>query len=474
MGRLLDICKCILAALVVASGFSSVYLAVPTDPGTGGISDALNLVGSLGLLVLFMVFAYRRQHGIHQVYYAMVAIAFVGVMGQMLGGYVGPLPTFGIGPLFIGLMLTSLSKTEAQRCTILGFGCAALVYPLFHACSSLPNAAIASLVSVVFYVAATVFMLLLGKNGREFDPAGQLLVVGLARGRRGLWGRPQVVFALFALVALAVYFVYFGMYETLVRRGDVGYLAADSNAVMFSLLSVMAVLFVLASKVAFERWVGITFLVAWSCFLVALVLGTVSTSFVGIAFTIENTVAAVLHIVAWLFILAFARDRSFSPLFLFGALTVVVKVAQMFGRLLGSVLVGYLGTGLHGVSTIAACFLAIVSLLCGILAAISIQTVRRSSADEESVSSSGAALVELGTGAWGETNAPSVRALCLTHGLSEREAEIVDLYCRGRSASVIGELTSLAEPTVRTYIRRAYDKLGVHSKQELFDLIRAE
>lgn len=157
---------------------------------------------------------------------------------------------------------------------------------------------------------------------------------------------------------------------------------------------------------------------------------------------------------------------------MFGTLTLVVKVAQIFGHLLGLALVEHLGIGLHGISTVAACFLAIVSLLGVVLAVLSVQTVRRSSADG-GFSSSETAPME-GTRGMENADVPEVYTMCLAHGLSEREAEIVSLYCHGRSASAIGEQISLAESTVRTYIRRAYDKLGVHSKQELFDLVSAE
>ena len=61
--------------------------------------------------------------------------------------------------------------------------------------------------------------------------------------------------------------------------------------------------------------------------------------------------------------------------------------------------------------------------------------------------------------------------VCRAHDFSPRETEIISLYCQGRSAAAISEHMHLAEPTVRTYIRRAYAKLDVHNKQELFDIV---
>jgi two-component system nitrate/nitrite response regulator NarL len=48
--------------------------------------------------------------------------------------------------------------------------------------------------------------------------------------------------------------------------------------------------------------------------------------------------------------------------------------------------------------------------------------------------------------------------------LSAREQEIVTLIADGLSSGAIGERLHLSEGTVKTYTRRAYDKLGVSSR----------
>lgn len=55
--------------------------------------------------------------------------------------------------------------------------------------------------------------------------------------------------------------------------------------------------------------------------------------------------------------------------------------------------------------------------------------------------------------------------------LSPREAEILELYAKGRSAAFIGELLSLSPNTVRSHISHIYEKCMVHSRQELISLI---
>ncbi len=57
--------------------------------------------------------------------------------------------------------------------------------------------------------------------------------------------------------------------------------------------------------------------------------------------------------------------------------------------------------------------------------------------------------------------------------LTAVERSIVDLVIRGRSRSAIAQELGYSENTVRNYLRNAYHKLGIHSKQELFDLVEA-
>ncbi len=57
------------------------------------------------------------------------------------------------------------------------------------------------------------------------------------------------------------------------------------------------------------------------------------------------------------------------------------------------------------------------------------------------------------------------------HGLTPREAEVLALLARGRNNAFVQEELALTRNTVKTYIKRIYAKLGVHSQQELIDLV---
>ena len=55
--------------------------------------------------------------------------------------------------------------------------------------------------------------------------------------------------------------------------------------------------------------------------------------------------------------------------------------------------------------------------------------------------------------------------------LSPRESEVLVYLVQGRSASYIAEQQFVAISTIKTHIQRIFRKTGVHSKQELLDLV---
>lgn len=62
-------------------------------------------------------------------------------------------------------------------------------------------------------------------------------------------------------------------------------------------------------------------------------------------------------------------------------------------------------------------------------------------------------------------------ALAARFGLSKRETEIFLLLARGRSRPYIRDVLVLSKNTVATHIRHIYGKAGIHSQQELLDLV---
>ena len=55
--------------------------------------------------------------------------------------------------------------------------------------------------------------------------------------------------------------------------------------------------------------------------------------------------------------------------------------------------------------------------------------------------------------------------------LTDRERQVLDLFVHGRSASFIARRLSISLSTTKTHLRNIYIKAGVHSRQELLDLV---
>ena len=65
-------------------------------------------------------------------------------------------------------------------------------------------------------------------------------------------------------------------------------------------------------------------------------------------------------------------------------------------------------------------------------------------------------------------------ALASAHGLSRREREVFALLARGRSRPYIRDTLVLSKNTVATHVKHIYQKLDVHSQQELLDLVQGD
>jgi DNA-binding CsgD family transcriptional regulator len=57
------------------------------------------------------------------------------------------------------------------------------------------------------------------------------------------------------------------------------------------------------------------------------------------------------------------------------------------------------------------------------------------------------------------------------YGLSSRQAEVLALLAKGRNASYIQERLAISHYTAKAHIYNIYQKVGIHSRQELLTLI---
>ena len=66
------------------------------------------------------------------------------------------------------------------------------------------------------------------------------------------------------------------------------------------------------------------------------------------------------------------------------------------------------------------------------------------------------------------------RALAVERRLSPRETEVMELAARGYSAPAVASTLFITESTVKVHMRHIYEKLGIHGKQELIQLVQGQ
>ena len=63
------------------------------------------------------------------------------------------------------------------------------------------------------------------------------------------------------------------------------------------------------------------------------------------------------------------------------------------------------------------------------------------------------------------------RELAASYGLTEREGEVFALLARGKNATRVSEELAITKNTLKYHVRHIYEKCGIHSQQELIDLL---
>jgi DNA-binding NarL/FixJ family response regulator len=65
----------------------------------------------------------------------------------------------------------------------------------------------------------------------------------------------------------------------------------------------------------------------------------------------------------------------------------------------------------------------------------------------------------------------ALEVFAAAHELSRRETEVFKYLAMGRGADYIAEQLTISWNTVRTHTQNVYQKVGVHSRNELMDLV---
>jgi DNA-binding CsgD family transcriptional regulator len=206
---------------------------------------------------------------------------------------------------------------------------------------------------------------------------------------------------------------------------------------------------------------GIAFNGLWRIALVCLAMTMVAVAFLGAIQAAQIFTSAAYEIadmVIWLALASVARQSDANPYAVCSlGLLAVLRIPDSTGRVLVAV-VGLDVLGERGL---------VISMLT-IIATVAFLLPHRSPAIMLLFS-------DLGGSAPEATDSASVHERCASlareHGLSARERQIIEYLCYGRSKQYIAETLYLSENTIKTYTKRIYAKLGIHSREELQNLV---
>ena len=454
-------------------------------------------------LVAPALWAYAFPTGMRQLAGAFALAALVALIARGFGAQAYPFAVACIQRIAAGLsisltgwMLFLLPSDCTQQGVYLGFATAMASFPVLHLIPGLSDWP-CTVVLTILYVLAAIFV-----------TTRPLAATPLPAGRRGT----EVISAVLAshrsammpvmFIGLMLMFV-FGMFQDWCLANGYGFVRFDGALV--AACALFLGLYLTVRHGVTDGWLGrffsIVMLVCVGGLLLVMVVPGVPheafASYFGIA-----TVVAMAPLC--IYVTRIVRDCKASPALLFGPLTAPIVVALDLGNLFNMILSSAFGPGVYNVSTVAATALAALASAVVVLFMLRVPGDRFGNAVSrcEAAGRRGARSARLdnteellATGALesgpreamlshsecedASDRAPEpeayrvdyLRSVLMQQGLSEREALIVVPYSQGRSVPYISKELFLAESTVKSHIKHAYVKLGVHNKQELLDCV---
>ena len=160
----------------------------------------------------------------------------------------------------------------------------------------------------------------------------------------------------------------------------------------------------------------------------------------------------------WILIAGLCRRYQTSCLFAFGLIRAAWSAGPLAGMLVGRWL--WYGVGLDVAGAFTAAFICVLLIVLvnnfvftenALARALSIMPTDRKQRFQD-----------------------RCRAVIERYGLTEREGEIMIMFAKGRNLPYVQEELCLSKSTVSTHRQHIYQKLGVHSAQEMIDLIQEE
>jgi DNA-binding CsgD family transcriptional regulator len=183
----------------------------------------------------------------------------------------------------------------------------------------------------------------------------------------------------------------------------------------------------------------------------------------GLTNVLTNMGLMTVSIILWCMLAATTRQTHLAARVVFGACLALIIGARLSGKVLGFVFETHLTQSFLSLAAVALVSIYLLSMVSLVL--LKGQRLTRGHEAE----GEGLRVVT-----WGEDR---YRERCghIAHAadFTPRELEVLLLLGQGRSIANISSSLFVSENTAKSHIRSIYRKLGVHSKQELIDLVTA-
>ncbi len=188
----------------------------------------------------------------------------------------------------------------------------------------------------------------------------------------------------------------------------------------------------------------------------------------GIVNAFAQVGAMVAALILWCMLTDGARRTHTSPTLLFSLALIVTNAAMLAGTLLGAAQAQNIRPG-----DVALTAVALVSVYLLLIAAIVLFRNREGGGAVQAPARSGGESAPSIEVAPTPEEVLTVRCASLAeqYGLTPRERDIFPLLAQGHTMPAISERLFVSENTVKSHAKRIYQKLGIHARAELIDLV---
>jgi DNA-binding CsgD family transcriptional regulator len=473
--RIVTPTKNILLALAVACIFGAVFIVRPDLVAPRGFTSITVFTSAAVMLLGITWISYYRAVNMWALVGVLIALLLIEffVVGDAPGVFV--LSTILQGCIYalsialLGSLLFLAPEKHLRSIIILGTLGSILIFPLLHLQAVFDVVGIQQVLLLLTPLVVVAFMLLEKGTWRSFSPASQPITQDEPTEtplRVRLFSQEKT--NLITLATTIPFFICCGLF-----RGfslDLGVILTSNDALMGGIALMLLVLFIVDKTIKTATWLTTICFIVEGLYMVFIFIIMYVSDF---PLELLGVMRAVIHIVqVWILITLseIAIEKSLSPVFLSGTFAIVYFFPQVIGDFTAFL---FSGTESFGAPMLVGGGLMTIAVVAWIIILLLVRN-KHLDVSERELLKAGEMALRTHDGQEQEVSADEnlkFAEFCSLRGITEKEKEVIRLYSRGRSVSSISKKLFVSESTVRTYIQRVYEKLSIHSRQELLDAI---